>query len=252
MTMPEINKVSIIMLAYNNVRYLKTAVESIKAQTHQNWELLISDDCSSDGTWELSVALSNYDQRIKVYKNDKNIGVVKNRRKTYCYTTGRFVCHVDADDMLERWAIEEMLIAFDKAPDTMLIYSDMSQIGERGEHQLYSASKDFDKNKLYQHGWRHLGMYRKSVMDSIHGYNDKLISACEDGDLFMQIAEKYPCQRLAKPLYFYRSHGNNSSRTNKKCVDCTEREVCNFMRVWAKSANYDPITFTPLKKEQPQ
>ncbi|MBF0202786.1 MAG: hypothetical protein HQK67_00425 [Desulfamplus sp.] len=141
-----------------------------------------------------------------------------------------------------------MLIAFDKAPDTMLIYSDMSQIGENGEHQLYSASKNFDQTKLYQHGWRHLGMYRKAVMDSIEGYNDKLISACEDGDLFMQIAEKYPCQRLPKPLYFYRSHGNNSSRKNKKCSNCSERPICNFMRVWAKSANYDPITFTPLAK----
>lgn len=75
------NKVSIIMLAYNNVRFLKTAIDSIKAQTYQNWELLISDDCSSDGTWELSSTLSNYDQRIKVYQNEQNIGVVRNRKK---------------------------------------------------------------------------------------------------------------------------------------------------------------------------
>ncbi len=242
------NKVSIIMLAYNNVRYLKAAIDSIKAQTYQNWELIINDDCSSDGTWELASALSNYDQRIKVYQNEQNVGVVKNRKKTYAYTVGDFICHVDADDMLERWAIEEMLIAFDKAQDIMLIYSDIAQIGKNGEHQLYSASKYFDANKLHQHGWRHLGMYRKSVMDSIEGYNDKLVSACEDGDLFMQIAEKYPCQRLAKPLYLYRSHGSNSSRKNKKCRNCSERPVCNFIRVWASSANYDPITFTPLKK----
>ncbi|MBF0243523.1 MAG: glycosyltransferase family 2 protein [Desulfamplus sp.] len=236
------------MLAYNNVSYLKAAIDSIKEQTYQNWELLISDDCSSDGTWELASTLSNHDERIKVYKTYQNIGVVKNRKIAYSYATGDFVCHVDADDMVERWALEEMLIAFDKSPDVMLIYSDMAQIGQRGEHQLYSASKNFDKNRLYQHGWRHLGMYRKSVMDSIEGYNEKLVSACEDGDLFMQIAEKYPCQRLAKPLYFYRSHGNNSSSKNKHCSNCSERAVCNFIHVWAKSANYDPITFTPLKK----
>jgi hypothetical protein len=98
-----------------------------------------------------------------------------------------------------------------------LIYSDLAQIGEKGEHQLYSDSKTFDPNTLHQHGWRHFGMYRRKVMDHIDGYNDKLISACEDGDLFMQIAEKYPIARLPKVLYLYRAHSANNSNNNKKC-----------------------------------
>jgi glycosyltransferase involved in cell wall biosynthesis len=241
------NLISLLMPAYNTVRFIKFAIDSIKKQTYNNWELIIVDDCSDDGTWELASMLSASDSRIKVYRNDLNLGIVKNRKRAYELSSGELVCHIDNDDMLERYALEEMLNAFDQQPDVMLIYSDIAQIGEKGEHQLYSASINFDPNKLYQHGWRHFGMYRREVMRHIDGYNEKLISGCEDGDLFMQIAEKFPCARLPKALYLYRSHGENQSGKNKKCDSCSERPVCNFLRVWSKSANYDPITFKPLE-----
>lgn len=238
--------VSILMPAYNTVRFIKFAIDSIKKQTYLNWELVIVDDCSDDGTWELASKLAETDDRIKVHRNESNIGIVKNRKRAYELSVGDFVCHVDNDDILERYALEEMLMAFVMWPEVKLIYSDLAQIGVKGEHQLYSASKDFDPNNLHQHGWRHFGMYKRNVMDHIEGYNDKLVSGCEDGDLFMQIAEKFPCARLPKPLYLYRAHEGNNSANNKKCDVCSERPVCNYVRVWSKSAKYDPITFKPL------
>lgn len=239
--------VSVLMIAYNNVRFIEAAINSVKRQSFKNWELVISDDCSADGTWDLIIELSGTDERIKIHRNDANIGVVKNRKQAFEFSSGRFICHLDGDDMLERYALEEMLIAFYTNKKAALIYSDIAQIGENGYHQLYSPALDFDAQKLHQHGWRHFGMYRREVMDYIDGYNDKLISACEDGDLFMQIAEKYLCVRLPKALYMYRVHSSNASSHNKKCSECSERPVCNYMRVWSKSANYDPITFTPLQ-----
>ena len=160
----------------------------------------------------------------------------------------RSVCHFDNDDMLERFSLDEMVRAFDQLPDVKLIYTDLAQIGEEGEHHHYSASETYDPNKLHQHGWRHFGMYRRSVMDHIDGYNTKLISGCEDGDLFMQIAEKFPIARLPKVLYLYRAHSKNNSINNKKCESCTERSYCNYARVWCKSANYDLLTFKPLEQ----
>lgn len=241
-------KISLLMTAYNTARFIKYAVDSVRNQTYENWELIISDDCSDDGTWEVAQMMATYDSRIKAYRNEENLGIVKNRAKAYSLSTGDLVCHFDNDDILERYALDEMVRAFDQLPDVQFIYSDMAQIGEKGEHQLYSASETYDPDKLHQHGWRHLGMYRKSVMDHISGYNTKLVSGCEDGDLFMQIAEKFPIARLPKVLYLYRSHGSNNSGNNKKCESCTERLDCNYVRVWSKSANYDPVTFSPLEQ----
>lgn len=240
-------KISVLMPAYNTVKFIAAAIDSVKEQTYSNWELVISDDCSTDGTWE-AILTAKTDTRIHAYRNESNMGLVKNRAHAYTLCTGDFVCHLDSDDLLERYALEEMLRGFLKFPEAQLLYSDMSQIGENGEHHVYAASENYDSGKLYQHGWRHLGMYRRSVMEKIAGYNTQLSVGCEDGDLFMQIAERFPegIYRLPKVLYLYRSHGNNNSRNNKKCESCGDRPVCNYVRVWCGAIGYDPVTFTPL------
>lgn len=240
--------VSIIMLGFQSVQYIKAAIDSIRAQTLQNWELVFVDDCSWDGTYELASKLAEYDRRIKVYRNQTNLGVVKNRKRAFELTTGDFICHVDNDDLLERWALEEVVNEFGRRPEVMMIYSDLAQISADGHIELYSKNHDFDPNQLHLYGWRHFGMYRREVMNHIQGYNDKLISACEDGDLAMQIVEKFPAFRYPKVLYYYRNHGKNTSLGNKKCDTCTERMVCNFARVWAKSAKYDLATWKPHKE----
>jgi glycosyltransferase involved in cell wall biosynthesis len=241
--------ISVLMLTYNGVQFLKAAIESVRHQTYENWELIISDDCSEDGTWELAQALATKDPRIKVFKNEKRLGITKNRAAAFSHTSGELIGHLDGDDMLERWALEEMWRAFVRKPDVGLVYSDLAQISVNNTVELYSASPSYNPNVLHQHGWRHFGMYRRSAYESTEGYNTKLLSACEDGDLFMQIAEKFPCYRLTKVLYYYRNHGDNASKTKTTCEDCTQRTECNYMRVWAKSANYDPVTFKSIPKE---
>ena len=88
---------------------------------------------------------------------------------------------------------------------------------------------------------------RRSSFERTEGYNTR-INHCEDGDIFMQLVEHGKFYRIPHVLYARRSHADNVSRKNKHCRDCGERQVCNFMRVWSKHANYDPVTFTPLKK----
>lgn len=240
--------VSLLMPAYNSVQYLKAAITSAKAQTYPHWELVIVDDASTDGTWELASKLSEDDPRIKVYRNEVNLGIPKNRAKAFEHSTGEFIAHFDNDDLLERYALEEMLLFLLKNPTYMLAYSDIAQIGSKGEFHTYLASPNIDRNELHRTGWRHLGVYRREVMNSIDGYNTALISGCEDGDLFMQIAEKFPCARVSKVLYYHRAHENNSINNNKKCETCSERPICNYARVWCKHAGYDLLTFTPLNR----
>ena len=242
--------VSLLMAAHNNVAYIKKAIESAQAQTHNNWELLFWDDGSTDGTLELARVLAKKEKRVKVYLNPKNLGYNQTMINLSKAAVGNFYAHFDSDDMLERWAIEEMLKEFDKRPEVMLMYSDMAQVGRNNEHEAYSASPDYDVEKLHQHGWRHFGMYRSEVMKHIQGYNEKLITTngCTDGDLFMQIAEKFPIYHVPKVLYFYRNHGNNISKKNPKCEVCPANPHCNYIRVWTKSLNYDQRTLKP--KEQ--
>lgn len=245
--------VTLLMAAYNNAGFIKAAIDSVVAQTYENWELIVVDDGSYDGTYELAMLASLKDKRVKVVRNASNMGVNYTLKRAHSLALGEFIAHFDSDDLLERWAIEEMLGLFFNRPELVFVYSDFAQIGRNGEHEAYCPSRDFDKNALHQHGWRHFGMYRADVFNHIQGYNEALFATkgCGDGDLFMQIAEKFPNEimRLPKVLYFYRNHGNNITLSMKKCGECGLRDKCNYIRVWSKSANYNPITFTPLEQQ---
>jgi len=232
-------KVTIMMPCYNTVAYIKAAIESVQNQTYEDWELLIQDDGSTDGSYELANALAQNDDRILVGRNEVNRGINRTRQILANLATGDLIGHLDSDDMLERWAVEEMVNAFKSRPDTMLIYSDMVQVGVKNDVECYSASPTYDSAKLYQHGWRHFGMYRAKVFDHIQGFNDKIaiVKTCEDGDLFMQIAEKFPIYRLQKALYMYRNRGDNTSSQKPDCEKCPAKVDCNYIRVWTKSLN---------------
>jgi glycosyltransferase involved in cell wall biosynthesis len=244
--------VSLLMASYGNVAYVKAAIESVRAQTYKNWELVIVDDCSVDGSYELATALIGKDKRIKLFRQPENFGIHASMIKANSLATGDLRAHLDCDDMLEPYSLEEMVRVFEAQPEIMLAYSDITQIDKKGNVELYSASVNYDKTKLYQHGWRHFGMYRACVFNTIQGYNQNLTqrTGCIDGDLFMQIAEAFPdgVRRVQKPLYLYRNHGNNFSINKPPCKECSNNPVCNYVRVWAKSLNYDQRTLKPLEK----
>lgn len=241
--------VSVMMIAYNNVAYLKAAVDSVRKQTYTNWELVINDDCSTDGTWELAQKLAEADPRIRAFQNERNLKTPGNRAAAAKHLNGEFVGHLDADDMLYPYAIEHMMAFFAANPDVALAYSDMADINIKSKVTGYRAHPDESPN-LSSHGWRHFGVYRMSAYKDTEGYNAKLTQGCEDGDLFLQIAEKHKFVRIPEVLYAYRSHGENNSTKNHKCESCPDRPVCNYVRIWSKHAGFDPVTFKPLEKAE--
>lgn len=238
--------VSVIMLSYNNVQFLKAAIDSVKAQTYKNWELIIADDCSTDGAFELALILARRNKRIRVVRSEARQGIPKNRTMAYGYTTGEFISHLDGDDMLFPTAIEESVAALLDNINLGLVYTDSAFVDATGKVTQYVCNDGGDLGFAHL-GWRHFGTYRRSAYECTNGYNFKLKSACEDGDLFMQIAEKFPIAKVPTVLYKHRWHGKNASDTNAKCETCTDRPICNYIRVWAKAVGYDPITYTPLK-----
>lgn len=90
--------VSVIMPAYREERFLKAAVDSVKAQTESSWELLILDDCSPDGTFALAQSLAAGDSRITALRNEQNMGVAATRNRGIALAKGRYIAFLDGDD----------------------------------------------------------------------------------------------------------------------------------------------------------
>ena len=93
------NKVSIITPTYNSESFISETIKSIINQSYENWELLITDDCSEDDTVETVKKFCNIDKRIKLFKLKKNSGAGKARNNSILNANGRFIAFCDSDDI---------------------------------------------------------------------------------------------------------------------------------------------------------
>ncbi|MEO6327602.1 MAG: glycosyltransferase family 2 protein [Ginsengibacter sp.] len=108
--------VSVLMTAYNRQQFIAEAIESVLASTYTNFELIISDDCSTDGTVINAKKYAEKDNRIRLYQNEKNLGDYPNRNKAASYATGEFLMTVDSDDIIFKDAIERCMNLLSQFP----------------------------------------------------------------------------------------------------------------------------------------
>ena len=97
--------VSVIMPVYNCERYIESAIRSVMAQTIPHWELLVIDDGSTDSTCRIVEALEKEDNRVRLLRNDNNIGVAQTRNRGFKLCQGEYVALLDSDD---RWYPEKL------------------------------------------------------------------------------------------------------------------------------------------------
>lgn len=92
-------KVSIIVPLYNTKKLLSETIESVLSQTYTNWEMIIVDDCSTDGSYEYAMTFSEKDQRIQVYKLDCNSGPGAATKYGFEKAKGEMIAFLDSDDL---------------------------------------------------------------------------------------------------------------------------------------------------------
>lgn len=100
---------SVIMPAYNAEKYIEEAISSVVSQTHENWELLILDDCSTDRTVEIAERFAGLDARIRLLRNPQNMGVAKTRNRGLDLAQGEWIALLDSDDVWHRDKLEKQL-----------------------------------------------------------------------------------------------------------------------------------------------
>ena len=110
--------VSIMMPAYNAGKYIGRAIESVLAQTYENWELVIVDDCSTDNTYE--IAASYKDPRIRILRHEQNMGVGLSRNDALSASSGQWVAVLDADDEWLPERLERLIKETDGREDLFL------------------------------------------------------------------------------------------------------------------------------------
>jgi glycosyltransferase involved in cell wall biosynthesis len=123
--------ISVVMCTYNGEKYIEEQLNSILKQTYQNLEIIIVDDVSTDNTWQI---LEQYQQKYKnisIYKNEKNLGYIKNFENALKKATGDLIAIADQDDI---WLPQKLEIQQKNIEDNLIIYHDSALINQKGEY----------------------------------------------------------------------------------------------------------------------
>lgn len=126
------NLVSIITPMYNANRYIGKTIESVKAQTYENWEMLIVDDCSTDNSVDIVNLYAENDSRIKIFHNSKNSGIAITRNRAIVEAKGRFIAFLDSDDLWKPEKLEKQIL-FMVENDVSFSYTACDVIDENGK-----------------------------------------------------------------------------------------------------------------------
>lgn len=225
--------VSIIMPSYNTADYISDSLSSILAQTYENWELIIVDDCSTDNTVEVIKTFN--DPRIKLYQNEKNSGAAISRNYALRKATGKWIAFLDSDDTWDSKKLEKQ-IKFMIERNYDFTFTDY-RICLNGEWMPYiNTGPDIvNKKKMYDYCYFSTitVMYDREKIGLIQIAD---LKKNNDYAMWLQAIEKSNAYRLPECLSFYIKHdGSVSSGSKTKLIK------------WHYRLFRDGLAMSPLK-----
>lgn len=212
--------VSVIMSVYNGETHLAQAIESIIKQTYKAIEFIIIDDASTDNSPAILKEFAERDQRIRVMRNQENIGLTRSLNKGLRICHGEFIARQDADDFSSPERIAKQVYFMTCNPDVMLLGTSGCLMDEKGKvlhnERVVSGTNRLRKLIIKKNQFFHGSvMIRKSCLSKIGLYNEEFRSG-QDYDLFLRIAENYAIENLWETLYHYRITSTAISMTKTK------------------------------------
>lgn len=178
--------VSVIIPVYNVEKYVEDAIASIQNQTYNNLEIIVIDDGSIDNTYNIVEKLAKDDNRIKLYKNENNLKIVKTLNRALSLANGEYIARMDGDDISAPDRIEKKVRYLGENKEFDLVGCSMKAIdiygNEIGQTVHYS-----NQNLLLEclECASHIWVARKSLYDKLYGYRE--ISGVEDYDFLLRM-----------------------------------------------------------------
>jgi glycosyltransferase involved in cell wall biosynthesis len=212
-------RVSIGLAVYNGERFLRAAIESIITQTYNDFELIISDNASTDGTARICQEYAARDHRIRYSRNSVNIGGANNENLTFTLARGEFFRWAAHDDICAPTLIERCVEVLDAQPDVVLCYTAMVSIDENGVENGARFGREGTARRAYQrfgqlsYRWHPCdatyGLLRSDVLRRTRPQQNYTAS---DRVLLCELAFHGPFVQLPEPLFYKRFHEGNRYR----------------------------------------
>jgi len=214
-------KVSVCIPVYNGAKYLGEAINSTLNQTFSDFELIIVDDCSTDGS-DLIVSTFS-DNRLRFFKNPTRLGLAQNWNRCLEVSRGEYVYIFHQDDVMLSQNLEKKVRVLDQNPSVGLVFS-QAQVVDSQRDPIRKYSENGVRDGVLP-GLRFFEQFflqpnviccpsvlvRKSCYEKLGGFDKRLSFAC-DCEMWMRISLFFDIAYLDETLLNYREHDENESR----------------------------------------
>lgn len=207
---------SVGLAVHNGENYLDEAIRSILAQTFTDFELIISDNASTDGTAAICQRYAATDQRIRYHRNPENIGGANNENLTFRMARGKYFRLAAHDDVCEPRLFERCMAVLQARPQVVLCYSQCQEIDERGQRgKLISRNHANSSDPVARFAALALardfceetyGIIRSDVLAKTRLQQNYTGS---DRTLLSELAIHGPFHEVQEPLFLKRFHEKN-------------------------------------------
>lgn len=225
--------VSVIFPVYNTSKYLRQTVESLLNQTYSNLEIIAIDDCSTDDSLEI---LQSYpDPRLKIHRNEKNLGLIRTLNKAMGLASGDFHARMDSDDICHPERFEKQVRYMLAHPECVLLGTDRATIDENDQSIFYytrpATGSPMMKWKLLTGNFiTHPSVMMRASRLPESLYEEKYRHT-EDYAAWLRLSEIGDVDVLPERLISYRVHAASMIQTNKaKHVQAASEALLDHLR----------------------
>lgn len=181
--------ISVLIPTYNVEKYIQCAIECVVSQTYKNIEIIVVDDGSTDDTYSVLEKIKTFEPRLKLFRNDENLGIVKTLNFGLSVCVGEYIVRMDGDDLCDYTKFERQLNFLLNNKDIALIGCDVICIDENNEilnyvklaHNIICTKKIINYVSPVMHIW----MCKKEIYAILNGYRE--LGGSEDYDFLLRL-----------------------------------------------------------------
>jgi glycosyltransferase involved in cell wall biosynthesis len=207
--------VSVIMNCLNCEKYLREAIDSVFAQTYEDWEIIFWEDKASEDNSE-NIAKS-YGSKLRYFRSDVSLPLYGSRNLAVQKARGRYIAILDCDDLWLPTKLEEQIPLLERDGAIGLVYSDVFEFNERGKEKLLFEYARPSRGNIFSELLKlnfintQTVVIRRDAFRSIDNPFDASLILAGDYDAYLRISYKWKIDYVNKPLARYRVHRNSKT-----------------------------------------
>jgi glycosyltransferase involved in cell wall biosynthesis len=222
--------VSVLMTAYNREKYIASAIESVLASGYANFELIVTDDRSTDATLAIAKQYAGKDERVRVFLNEQNLGDYPNRNQAASHARGAYLKYVDADDYIYPWGLEILVGCMEKFPEAGFGLCSLLQDDVR------PFPFQLSPREAYAYHYQGPGLFHKAPLSAIIRttvfQNSGGFAATRmvgDFEMWHRLGQRYPVVLMPHGIVWYRKHGEQEMNSHRKYLSAYESVKLKYL-----------------------